>query len=497
MRSSTSEQDIQLIKKYLQEPNTQSSCEKLFQQISLQRLGELLFVENQQQREENTLLLSNAWKQLLDYPVTLQQLNSKEGIYLIRQGISSGQCETQKVCCLAVEKLVLWNPTCIESFQEQQIIDSMLALIREEDLELVKQLKSAILCVVKVASELTCEYIASKLEGYAEGGSGMNTTVRTRALQWLIDWLVQVSNASLAAKVCSILVEQLQSSVDVLFQLNILELLATFVSVENATWYVTNSGILSTLYSLLSDDSTDMDNVQLRLLQSAILKWIARVASLEHVDPLALVEPFVPLLGRLIENREDLDKQESAFYALSAIASTRKGMEVVWNEELLTLVLSALDTPEERIRTACLYCIASLLNSSDETSSKQLFEMYRKGPLLETLFVLARQPFLSQSIAVFIVLEAIAEKDWGLRKLSCTAGIVDIIVNDVVDNKPLLDAKQKLARALIRQESVSSILFGDARYRKLLDFASRFALGGVQSMRMNRDPQVDIATMRQ
>lgn len=61
--------------------------------------------------------------------------------------------------------------------------------------------------------------------------------------------------------------------------------------------------------------------------------------------------------------------------------------------------------------------------------------------MLETLFCLARQPFLSQSVAVFIVMEAIAKKDWGLRKLASTAGLIDIIVNDVVDNKLLLDAK--------------------------------------------------------
>ncbi|GJD10413.1 hypothetical protein Gasu2_46040 [Galdieria sulphuraria] len=497
MRASPIEEDIELVKEYLQEPNTQISCEKLFQQLTLQRLGELLFVEDQNQRQENVLILSSAWKQVLGYPVTLQQLNSKEGIYLIRQGLLSEQYETQKVCCMAVEKLALWNPVSIETLKEQKIIDRMLELIRDEDLELLKQLKSAILCVFRMASQVTCEYVASKLELCARGGNGVNTTTRTRALQLLIDWLVQFSNPTLAVSVCSILVEQLQSSSDVLFQLNILELLATFVSVENASSYVTNSGVLSTLYSFLSGDCAHMDNLQLRLLQSAILKWIARVASLEKVEQLVLIKPFLPLLGQLIDNREDLDKRESAYYALSAIASTRKGLEMVWNKELFISVLAGLDTPEERIRTACLYCIASLLNSSDETSSKQLFEMYRKGPLLETLFSLAHQPFLSQSIAVFIVLEAIAEKDWGLRKIASTAGVVDIIVNDVVDNKPLLDAKQKLASTLIRQESVSSILFGDARYLKLKDFANRFAIGSGQSRRLMRDPQVDIATMRQ
>jgi len=493
---------LQLVKEYLQEPNTQTSCERLLQQVSIQTLGDWLLREEQQHSQENAILLSNAWKQLLDYDVTLQQLSTEQGIHLMKQGLFMGQCETKKVCCLAIEKLAPSNPGLIETWKEKSIIHQLLQLCQEEDLELFKQVKAAILSVVGVASPVAIkDYVASELESYAKGDvERVNTTTRTRALQLLMDWLVQVPNPSLATSVCSILVEQLQSSSDVLFQLNILELLATFVSIENATEYLIHSGVLDIMYSMLSEEhSVESENLQFRLLSSAILKWIARVASLE--DCLVLIEPFVPLLGQLMQSSEDLDKRESAFYAFCAITSTQKGLEMIWNKpqskEWFVAVFSALETPEERIRTACLYCIASILSNLDETRSKQLVkEMFAK-PLLETLFSLARQPFLLQSIAVFKVLEVVAQKDWGLRQLATTPGIVDIIVNDVVDNKPLLDAKQQLASALVRQESVTNILLGDARFRKLMDFANRFASVGGQSRRINRDAQVDIATMRQ
>jgi len=475
---------LQLVKEYLQEPNTQTSCERLLQQVSIQTLGDWLLREEQQHSQENAILLSNAWKQLLDYDVTLQQLSTEQGIHLMKQGLFMGQCETKKVCCLAIEKLAPSNPGLIETWKEKSIIHQLLQLCQEEDLELFKQVKAAILSVVGVASPVAIkDYVASELESYAKGDvERVNTTTRTRALQLLMDWLVQVPNPSLATSVCSILVEQLQSSSDVLFQLNILELLATFVSIENATEYLIHSGVLDIMYSMLSEDrSVESENLQFRLLSSAILKWIARVASLE--DCLVLIEPFVPLLGQLMQSSEDLDKRESAFYAFCAITSTQKGLEMIWNKpqskEWFVAVFSALETPEERIRTACLYCIASILSNLDETRSKQLVkEMFAKvrssilgarvflksahmidvflcgwflwkQPLLETLFSLARQPFLLQSIAVFKVLEVVAQKDWGLRQLATTPGIVDIIVNDVVDNKPLLDAKVRTSPSAI------------------------------------------------
>eukprot|EP00871_Galdieria_phlegrea_P004330 jgi/Galph1/4899/GphlegSOOS_G3586.1 len=495
---------LQLIKEFLQGPKTEDIAERLFDKLSVRKLGELFISEIQKQSGENTQLLAEALKQLLQFSKTLQELETAEGLYLLKEGISSSESLIKEVCCIAVQKLVSWKAAIVETLVEQGVLQLLLLYWRMMNVVVFTQAKNALLCLASVSGDMVREPIWIELERYGKGIGVANSTVQIRAIQMLLELSEVEHNNNYLSLACSILVDRLKNSTDLLFQLNIIELLASVGTMTDGCTYLENSGAAAMLLDFLSPVADESKILQQQLLQSATLRCIGRIGYAGHKEQLSFIEPFLPLVAELNAETDDVDRMEAVLYAIVSIANSPECFQLLWSRQgtqFFICVLSKLDMAEEKIRTACLYCLAAFFTNANEETSKRIYELYPKQSLMETLVIMAHQPFLSQAIALFSVFQALAEKEWGLRRLASTPGIVDIIVNSDVESKPLLDAKclnavqQKLANSLVQQESVANILFGDARFQKLINFANMYSSSGGQYRR--RDPQVDIATMRQ
>ncbi|XP_072940134.1 26S proteasome non-ATPase regulatory subunit 5-like [Epargyreus clarus] len=260
------------------------------------------------------------------------------------------------------------------------------------------------------------------------------------------------------------MVSELESD-DVLFQMNILELLAQLAVTPHGINYFVRSGVLQKITDLLAS----LQDSPLRgLLTPGYMKFFGRIA---HNYPKEILDKYPVLTDSLFVAIETTDAAllPVALETLGFIGSTAEGklcLAALGGKYIQTLEkLGQIEKNcSTEIKVRVLQAFTNLVGVDKDSKfsnknpdfqrinlmTREWFRCFSKAPgPMEKLFSLCKSPFPEIKTAATDLLDAVCQHTWGQELVAHVAGFVEYLMDRTAeDSKEVKEAKYNIIKRL-------------------------------------------------
>ncbi|XP_013138971.1 PREDICTED: 26S proteasome non-ATPase regulatory subunit 5 [Papilio polytes] len=262
------------------------------------------------------------------------------------------------------------------------------------------------------------------------------------------------------------------STDDILYQLNILELLSRFAVKPYGIHYLVKEGGLDKTASLIGDVQR---NPLSGLMLPGYLKFFGSIA---HHYPREIFAKYPVFLNSLFEAIDSSDQSvvlPVALDTLGFIGTTIEGklcLAAVGGQfiQAVDKVGDLIKNNVTEIKIRALNCLASLINvERDKAKSnpidhrvtlmtREWFRSLNKpNGSMEFLFEMVKNPFPDIKLAAFILLDAVCQHMWGEQEVARVAGFVEYLLDrSVSDTKETKEARYDIIKRLARSSAFES-----------------------------------------
>ncbi|XP_021187709.3 26S proteasome non-ATPase regulatory subunit 5 [Helicoverpa armigera] len=386
-------------------------------------------------------------------------------MYLLRHGNSC----VRRLAIDQVQKAVTTSPTTLPVPQYIDVYVAVAQLVSDPDISVAN---SAVL----ITSNLPHEAYSKVLEEMRialEYNSSSKCNV--------FEVVVHISTKSYELfKLCAdlkyvdFMISELQTD-DVLYQVNILELLSRLIIKPHGINYLVKNGALQSILGHV----TELQNNPLRgLLIPGYMKFFGCIA---HSYPKEIFEKHSAVFDTLFEAIESGDQTvlPVALDTLGFIGTTVEGKLCL--AALGIRYTQAVDHVSQLIRNSdtetkirALHCFAGLMSIDKDPSvskntpvdhrvtlmTREWFRTLDPKPM-ETLFEICKNPFPDIRQAAFILLDAVCQHQWGEEMVARAAGFIEFLLDrSIVYTKETNEAKYDIIKRLANSPAFDSTIIG-------------------------------------
>ncbi|XP_004925218.1 26S proteasome non-ATPase regulatory subunit 5 isoform X1 [Bombyx mori] len=269
-----------------------------------------------------------------------------------------------------------------------------------------------------------------------------------------------------------IMVQEIQS-LDVLYQLNILELMSTLAIKPYGINYLLNSGAMDKLVTVVIDLKTSPVG---GILIPGYMKLFGCIA---HYFPKEIIEKY-PILLNFLFGLFESGKQAVLPVALDTfgfVGSTTEGkLSLVASggkfTETMMKVNLLIKNSSSDIKIRALNCLTNLISIEKDTNTanskpvdhrvtlitREWFRGLSEQPSsMDLLFDICKNPFPDIRLAAFGLLDAVSQHQWGHELIARTAGFIEYLLDRSVDfTKECKEAKYDIIKRLSNSEVFDS-----------------------------------------
>lgn len=264
---------------------------------------------------------------------------------------------------------------------------------------------------------------------------------------------------------------------DILYQVNILELLSRFVTKPQCINYLVKKGGLNTITGYV----TPLKNNPLRaLLVPAYMKFFGCLA---HNYPKEIFEKHAVVLDLLFEafDSHDLTILPVALDTLGFIGSTIEGklcLAALGSKYTQTVenVIQLIRNSSSEIKIRALHCFSGLISIDNDPSVSKAAHVDQRVTLMtrewfrtldakpmEVLLDMCKNPFPDIRHAAFILLNAVCQHQWGEDLVARTAGFIEFLLDRAIiytkeTNEAKYDIIKRLATSVVFDANLISRL---------------------------------------
>ncbi|CAH0725180.1 unnamed protein product, partial [Brenthis ino] len=273
----------------------------------------------------------------------------------------------------------------------------------------------------------------------------------------------ELFNLSVNEGYIEFMVNELHSN-DILYQLNILELLTQLAITPHGINHLVKQGTFQKISELVRDIH---NNPFGGLLIPGYMKFFGSIA---HYYPKEIFQKYPILLESLFDamSSDDTTILPVALDTLGFIGTTIEGKMCLmalgskYTQNVEKLCLLIKNSPTE-IKVRALYCMASLIGINKDPNSKvepidqrvtlMTREWFRTlsqqpGPM-DVLFNICKNPFPDIQLAGLTLLDAVCQHQWGEEMVSRVAGFIEYLLDRSVDfTKESKEAKYDIIKQL-------------------------------------------------
>ncbi|XP_068631028.1 26S proteasome non-ATPase regulatory subunit 5 [Battus philenor] len=269
------------------------------------------------------------------------------------------------------------------------------------------------------------------------------------------------------------MISELNSS-DILYQLNILELLSRLAVKSHGINYLVKEGGLEKIAALIGD-------VQKNPLGSLLIPgYIKFFGSIAHHYPKEIFEKFPVLLNSLFDAIESNDQTilPVALDTLGFIGITIEGklcLAAVGGQfiQAVEKVGQLINNSPTEIKIRALHCFANLISVEKDKErsgpvdhrvtlmTREWFRSLNKqSGSMETLLEICKNPFPDIKLAAFDTLDAVCQHLWGEQDVARVAGFVEYLLDRSVNNtKEVKEAKYDIIKRLSQSAAFEANVF--------------------------------------
>ncbi|GBP48613.1 26S proteasome non-ATPase regulatory subunit 5 [Eumeta japonica] len=257
---------------------------------------------------------------------------------------------------------------------------------------------------------------------------------------------------------------------DILFKLNILELLSRLVVTPHGISYLVEHGVLQ----MISESISNLKNDPLgNILTPGYMKFFGAIA---HMYPREIFKNYPVLLDSLFEILESREQSvlPVALDTLGFVGSTVEGKLSL--AALGSKYTSAVNKVCELIRNSAsdikiraLFCMTSLISTEKDPTwpkskpidhritlmTREWFRCLSEKPeSMEALYGICKNPFPDIKLAGLNLLDAVCEYSWGQELVARTPGFIEYLLDRSVDyTKECKEAKYEFMKRLCQSTS--------------------------------------------
>ncbi|XP_013190282.1 26S proteasome non-ATPase regulatory subunit 5 [Amyelois transitella] len=245
------------------------------------------------------------------------------------------------------------------------------------------------------------------------------------------------------------MISELNSN-DVLYQMNILELLSSLAIKSHGINYLVKNGAIQKIAEMIAD----LPNNPLGgLLTPGYIKFFGCIA---HHYPKDIFEKYPVLLDTLFQVFESEDKAilPVALDTLGFVGATIEGKLCLAAQgakfiQTVDKVAQLIRNSPNEIKVRALYCFAHLISVDNDPNAPKsgpidhrvtlmTREWFRslssRPPSMETLFGICKNPFPDIKLAAFTFLNAVCQHQWGEELVAREAGFVEYLLDRSIDH---------------------------------------------------------------
>ncbi|VVD05110.1 unnamed protein product [Leptidea sinapis] len=279
------------------------------------------------------------------------------------------------------------------------------------------------------------------------------------------------------------MVKELESD-DILYQLNILELLSQLIEKPYAMSYFVKHGALRKIVGFLQE----LRNNQLGgLLTTGYIKFFGCVTY--HYSK-EVIKEYPMILEYIFESFDSADQSllPVVLDTLGIIGSTMEGKLClvaygsIYTQTIEKVAEIIKNSPSE-LKLRALNCFVNLIGVEQDPvarskpidhrvtlMTREWFRSLSKQPsAAELLFELCKNPFPDLKFAAFNLLDAVCQHQWGEELVANTAGFIEFLLDRTMDNKKEL---KEVKYDIIKRLSTSSA-FDDNTILKLQTYVDQ------------------------
>ncbi|XP_053603779.1 26S proteasome non-ATPase regulatory subunit 5 [Plodia interpunctella] len=260
---------------------------------------------------------------------------------------------------------------------------------------------------------------------------------------------------------------------DVLYQMNILELLSTLAVKPHGINYLVKNGALQKIAELIAD----LPNNPLGgLLTPGYMKFFGCIA---HHYPKEIFEKYPVLLDTLFESLQSGDQSTLPVVidTLGFVGCTIEGKLCLAAQgskftQAVDKVAQLIRNSTNDIKERALYCFANLISVDKDPKAprggpidhrvtlmtREWFRVLSTRPAsMETLFGICKNPFPDIRLAAFTLLNAVCQHQWGEELVAREAGFVEYLLDRTIDHtKKSKEAKFDIIKRLSKSPAFDS-----------------------------------------
>ncbi|CAH1647142.1 unnamed protein product [Spodoptera littoralis] len=275
-------------------------------------------------------------------------------------------------------------------------------------------------------------------------------------------------------KYVDFMVSELQTD-DILYQVNILELLSRLVMKPHGINYLVKNGSLQKILGYV----TELQNNPLKgLLIPGYMKFFGCIA---HSYPKEIFEKHTVVFDTLFESIESADPAvlPVALDTLGFIGTTVEGklcLAALGGKytQAINNVSRLIRNSNTETKVRALNCFAGLMSiDKDPTVSRsspvdhrvtlmtrEWFRTLDSKPM-ETLFEICKNPFPDIKHAAFILLDAVCQHQWGEEMVARAAGFIEFLMDrSIVYTKETNEAKYDIIKRLANSPAFDATIIG-------------------------------------
>ncbi|XP_066248492.1 26S proteasome non-ATPase regulatory subunit 5 [Euwallacea similis] len=359
---------------------------------------------------------------------------------------------TVKLMALKEIERSISNEEALCSLCEQSaLINNIVLCLGDNNLGVAKKAADIIIALgntVPGANKITSNEMLLQLERVMS----INEVVRLRVYEIIITVSAESTysfNTFKSAGLISKIIDELGSN-DVLFKMNIIEILSQFVKSEHGYMFLDQIGVLNKIFSWINEDELTM-----QLCQPGILKFFGHVG---HLKPRELLAKHPIVFDHLFSNIEssDLTLIGVSLDVIGYIGQTCQGKIALDStgtkmEGIIRTISKLLPSLPTETRIRALNCIENLLCDSRldiMQITEKWFRLLGAEPM-EIITKYAKNPFSELRLAGLGVLNAISGQIWGQEAIKNTPGLVEFLLDRSIETiKDCKEAKYEIVKLL-------------------------------------------------
>jgi len=315
--------------------------------------------------------------------------------------------------------------------------------------------------------------VSNQTTEHLQALAATNDTVKFRVLEVMVR-VSQMSKDHLAAVEKTGFLNKIVKEVfvdDILVQLNAIELLTQLALTHQGMKYLSETGVIRHLESLLEAPSNDP---MAAFILPGIIKFFGNIAHIRPKQVLMEYPSFVTTLFTMTESKDDVQKTV-AFETIGYVGISLEGklsLAEIGNQmtDCIERFGELICDSSTEIRIRAMNAFSSLIKLDKENQSPEylsLTESWYRGVTsrrnarqpMDIIVNIARQPFPDLRLAAFQLMLVVAGQEWGRREICRHPGLLEFLLDRGTEREKLgKEAKYEIVEVIANSDNIGSMV---------------------------------------